>query len=284
MATQPAEVIDAPIIETPIEEQAPARDFEAEARIRGWRSEEEWPEGKPKPAKFKSAEEFIAAEDEHFGLLKKKYDHQERELKELKRAVRLLSKSEQAAHEARLEALKAKAEAAVESGDLAAYRKVDTQIDALRKDVEADTDHGEDPDEQYIAFREANAWYDRANLNSASEVEVEARLYADRLADKYAKQGMTAEMPPSEFFARIARETEERFPLLKAKKARAKPDSAVAGVTPNGGQRNAKIGANLPAEAKEHARRYMAMGIYRDCKTEAEAYDRFAKDFDWSKA
>ena len=178
--------------------------------------------------------------------------------------------------------LKAKAEAAVESGDLAAFRRVDTRIEELRKEaVAADETHGEDPQEAYDAFREANAWYDRANLASASEIEVEARLFADRLADKYVAKGLQQEVTPTEFFARITRETEERFPLLKVKRTREKPASPVGGVTNGGQPRNAKTGANLPPEAKEHARRYMRMGIYRDCKTEAEAFDRFAKDYTW---
>lgn len=292
MATQPAEVIEPPIVLEQDNEQEEARDFEAEARVKGWRSPEEWPDGKPKPSKFKTPEEFLAAEDEHVGLLKKKYDHQERELKELKRVVRKLTQSEQNAYANALADLKAQQEAAVETGDLAAYRRVDTQIETLRKDAVADAgeaNHGEDPNEQFDAFREANAWYDKGNLGSASEFEVEGRLLADRLADKYARQGLQKDLAPSEFFARIAQEVEEKFPQLKLRKApRDKPASAVAGVTPNGGgNRSAKTGANLPADAKEAAAQYRRIGIsksYENCKTDAEAYDLFAKSYDWNKA
>ena len=283
MATQLAETGDeAPIVlDTDDGEPAP-RDADAEARLRGWRPESEWPDDKPKPAKFKTAEEFLALEDEAAPLLRKKVERQGHELSELRRLVKRLTKAEQSAYENAMADLKAKAEAAVESGDLAAFRRVDTRIEELRKEaVAADETHGEDPQEAYDAFREANAWYDRANLASASEIEVEARLFADRLADKYVAKGLQQEVTPTEFFARITRETEERFPLLKVKRTREKPASPVGGVTNGGQPRNAKTGANLPPEAKEHARRYMRMGIYRDCKTEAEAFDRFAKDYTW---
>lgn len=279
MATQLAEQ---PIEEAPIEDaEEQTRDFESEARAHGWTPKEDF---KGDPTRWVDAETFIQRADEVMPLLKKQNQGLKSQISELTRTVKRLAKAEQSAYENAIADLKAKAEAAVESGDLAAFRKVDGQIESLRKEAAADvadTAHGEDGQEQYEAFREANAWYDKANLASASEVEVEARLFADRLADKYARQGLTAELPPSQFFARIAQETEERFPLLKAKKTREKPVSPVAGVTPNGGPRGAKTGANLPPEAKEHAERYMRMGIYKDCKTKAEAYDRFAKDYTW---
>lgn len=281
MATQLAEQAEETPLITESDDDGAPRDFEAEARLHGWTPKDDF---KGDPSRWVDAETFVTRADEVMPLLKKKTQHQDREIAELKRTVKRLAKAEQAAYDNALADLRAKAEAAVESGDLAAFRKVDGQIETLRKEAEADADptHGEDPQEAYEAFRETNAWYDKANLASASEMEVDARLFADRLADKYVKQGLQQEVAPTEFFARIASETEAKYPLLKARRTREKPPSAVEGVTPGNGSRNAKTGANLPAEAKEHAERYLRMGIYKDCKTKAEAYDRFAKDYTWN--
>lgn len=274
MATQPQEVMDTQDIQE-------TRDYEAEARVQGWRPESEWPEGKPKPPKFKTAEEFILLQDESLGLKNKELDRYKQKVSLLERDVKRLVQAERVAYETALADLKAEAEAAVENADLDAFRKADGKMEALRKG--ADATHGENPRAEYEAFREANAWYDRANLQSASEIEVEARLYADRLADRYAQEGLTQELPPSEFFARIARETEAKFPLLTAKKTRERLVPAVEGVSQGRSDRNAKTGANLPPEAKRQAERFWHQKIIKGA-TLAEALNNYAKDYDWSAA
>ncbi len=279
MATQLAEAVET--FDEGDEAQTP-RDFEAEARSHGWTPKDDF---KGDPTRWVDAETFIKRADEVMPLLKKKTQNQDREIAELKRMVKKLTRAEQAAYENALSDLKAQAEAAVESGDLDAYRKVDGKIETLRKEAESDLGdtHGENPQEQYAAFRAANIWYDKGNLASASELEADARAMADRLADKYAAQGLTKDLPPSEFFAKIAREVEEALPLLTAKKARAKPPSAVEGVSANRGERGAKTGANLPPEAKRQAERFFNQGILKG-KDLAEALNNYAKKFDWSAA
>lgn len=268
------------------EHQAEARDFDAEARAQGWRPEAEWPDGKPKPAKFRTAEEFLRIADESVGLKTKENDHLKKELAELKRMVRKLTASEQQAHNDKIAAIKGRMEAAVESGDIEAFRKEDAKLDKVRQEVEADVTAGEDPNEQFDTFRENNAWYDRGGLAGASEVEIDARAHADRLADRYARQGLQQTMAPSEFFAKVADETAAKFPLLKAARTREKPGSPVAGVSrPSPGSASAKTGVNLPADAKEHAERYMRMGLsreYKACKTKQDAWNVFARDYTWS--
>jgi hypothetical protein len=283
MATQPAEVVetlDGDALEPDNEIQSQPRDFEAEARAQGWTPKEDF---RGDESRWVDAETFVKRADEVMPLLKKKTQNQDREIAELKKQIKRLTRAEAAAYENALADLKAEAEAAVEAGDLTAYRAVDKKLEALRKDAEEDAGpaHGEVPAEQYEAFREANAWYDRGNLAGASEIEIDARAYADRLADKYARQGLQNEMAPSAFFDRIARETEERFPLLKARKSREKPPSPVEGVTRTQANKGAKTYANLPADAQRQADRFHAQGVYGKATLD-EARAKYAASYQWS--
>lgn len=285
MATQLADVgteIPGEIIPNDnAEQQIEARDFEAEARAQGWRPKEEF---KGNPDHWTDAEAFVRRADEVLPLIKKQNAHLKREIDDLKKLVRRVTASERNTHATVLAELKAEMEEAVETGDVAAFKKLDAKADKLRAEIVEDTPglvNGEDPQEAFDSFRENNTWYDKANLASASETEIEARLYADRLADKYAKQGMQETMAPTEFFTKIADDVEAKFPLLKAKAARAKPVSDVSAPTRPGIGSKARTGANLPPEARAQADRFHAQGVYGK-KTIAEARDAYAKSYDWS--
>jgi hypothetical protein len=70
----------------------------------------------------------------------------------------------------------------------------------------------------FDAWREANPWYDRGGLVSATELEKDARIYADRMTDRYIDR--TASMRPAAFFALIGNLVDERYPQLKHASAR----------------------------------------------------------------
>lgn len=279
MATQLAE--EPPQVEAANDEQSAPRDYEAEARLRGWKPLDEF---KGDPAKHVDAQTFVQRADEIMPILRNENKSLKREIDDLKKMVRRVTQSEQAAYQNALADLKARQEAAVESGDIEEHRAIDKQIDKLRENIQADTPGlvgGEDPAEQFDAFREANPWYDKANLASASEIEIEARLLADRTAEKFARQGLDNELTPSEFFAKVAEVVEAKFPLLKAKQPRPKPQSAVEGVTPRGTGGKAKTGASLPPEAKMQATRFYNQGIIK-AKSLTEALDKYAEKYDWT--
>lgn len=271
-AAEPAEVANDIKVQTaPVE-----RDYEAEAKAQGWTPKEDF---RGDETRWVDAETFMKRADEVMPLLKKQNAHLKSEIDQLKRSMRKVVASERNAHANALAELEARQEAAVETGDVAEHRRIGTEIKRLGEVMADDTpgqSHGEDPAEQFDTFREANPWFDKANLASASETEINARLHADRLAEKYVRQGLDKEIPPSEFFERVARETAEKFPALNAKAPRPKPASDVAGVTPPGA-RGAKTGANLPPEAKETVRRYMRQGHFKG--TFEESCNLFAKDY-----
>lgn len=262
---------------------ADARDYEAEARVQGWRSKEELEAAGKTVSNWKDAETFVRDGEERAGLQKNQIANLKQQIDMLQRTVKRLTKAEASAYENAMRDIEARMESAVEAGDVEAYRKLNKAAKDLNEQAKDDAQphlKGEDPQEQFEAFREANAWYDKANLASASEIEVEARLYADRLAERYTKQGLQTQMAPSEFFAKIAEEVEGKFPLLKAKAPRQKPQSDVAGVTRVPGNRNARNGAALPPEAKRQAERFFNQGVIK-AKDLSEALDKYAKNYQW---
>lgn len=281
MATQPIEA--EPQTLAPVDPDA-GRDFEAEARKMGYVSEEEWPEDRPKPPQFKDAETFVRDAEGKAGLQKQTINHLKEKISFLERQQRRLMQSEQNAHKIAMEEVRREMREAVRTGDEDAFEALDKKAEALRKDMDSGTASNEDPTEHVLKFREDNAWYDRAALAAASEAEVEARLYADRLADKWIAEGRPKNMPPSQFYSELADEVNQRFPMLKAKAVRQKPASDVAAPTNNRPPaRGAKTGANLPSEAKAQAERYMRMKVpgFTKCKTPAEAHELFAKSYQW---
>ncbi len=167
-----------------------------------------------------------------------------------------------------------------------AFEALDIKAEDLRQNMAEDTPG--DPAEPMENWRTENAWYDKAALASAREDEVDARLYADRRLRQMAKSaqsltGADLYKQAEADFATLEAEIAEKFPTLKTKTPRQKPASDVAGVTRTTGPRSAKTGANLPADAKEAAERYVRMKIpgYAG-KTKAEAYELFAQSYDWS--
>lgn len=279
MATQPIEaptvpdaVIGADIADEP---QTQARDYEAEARRQGWLPEDEWPADRKRPASFKDAEVFVQEGEEVARLQKKTISHLTEKLRFLERTVKHLTKSEQNAYANAMADLEAKQDAAVEVGDVAEAKRLRAEAKALTE-AKADPLRGENPVEELATFREENAWFDRANLASASDDEKEARRYADIIADKWIGQGLPNQIPPSEFYSRLADAVKAKFPALGRKAPAPKPASDVAGVTQ---RTTAKASVTLSREEMDQAERYMRQKIpgFKDCKTKQEAHQLFAK-------
>lgn len=265
------------------EQQVQTRDYEAEARVHGWRPKEQF---KGDESAWVDAETFMKRADEVMPLLKKQNHHLMAEINTLKSTVRKLTKLEQAAYANALADLKARQEAAVETGDLQAHRDVGRQIEELQKTADRQVSQGVSPEEVTNAwneFRDANEWYDRADLRAASEQDMAMRGFADREMQKMAQvERYDQDHAPAEFMAELARRIEERFPQSNGKALRPKAVETVAGVTQRGINRNARTGANLPPEAKHQAERFIRMQIpgYTGL-TKDKAYDLYAKSFDW---
>jgi hypothetical protein len=276
MATQLAEQ---PQVEEQTGQVAPeTRDWEAEARSQGWTDKDEF---KGPADKWIDAESFVKRGETINPFMKKQNDYLRRELEKVKGVVQRLSKAEKDAYDNAMADIRRQMREAAETGDTTAYDKAEKQFDKLNDKV-GDKSARPDPRPAFNAFREANEWYDMGGMAGASPEERRARVKADQVADRLVSQGYADDHSPEEFFEKVLEEVQAAIPTLGTAAAtpRAKPGSDVAGVTRPGAARNARTGANLPAEAKETADRLQRMGVYKQ-KTKADLYNEYAKTFDW---
>lgn len=255
------------------------RDYEAEARVHGWRPEAEF---KGDPTQFVDAETYVKRADEVLPFVKKENKQLRGKIDFLERQIKKVMKSEQEAYSSALAEVRAKMEKAVVTGDVAAFNTLDKKAEDIRKNMAEDAPAGDRMKEAVKAFadwRDANEWYDLGGLAGATDAERRQRAYFDRMVE--ASEELARTMDPPEFIAHVAGLVAAKYPAERA--PRPKGTEAVAGVTRTGASKSAKIGANLPPEAKETAERYVRLGIpgYKG-KTKAEAHDLFAKDWDWS--
>lgn len=265
------------------------RDFDAEARERGWVSKEEFL-AKPNAdeSRWVDAQTFIERTDTVMPLLKADRDRLKRELAELKRGLRQATKHFEGAEARGFERAKAeieaRIEAATEKGDVAAVKEAMKDMEGLKPGHQprySETDLIEAFDE----FRDTNAWYDRGALGGATELEINARLHFDRVMERELrniKQG--EEPPPEEFFASVVEKVKEKYPALGSVKqqVREKPASDVAGQGGGRPQRNSRTYDNLPPEAKAQCDKWIKAGII-NAGSEEKSRALYAKDFDWTK-
>lgn len=253
-------------------EQQAERDFEAEAREMGWVDQDEF---KGDKTRWSDAETFVKKGEEVLPLIKAQNKALKRQLDEMKRDIKRasdhFSKSEERAYERARAEIEAKMEAAVETGDTNAVKQAVKDLDKLRDDVKgAQTEvTPEEAREAWDEWRDDNAWYDKAGLASASEIEVNARLYADRMTEKHVAK--TKDMSPGEFFDFIGGLVHEKYPQLKAKPARQKPNSDVAGAT-RGAPRGGKTFADLPQEAQRACDKWVKQGLIKDRSAYLQSY------------
>jgi hypothetical protein len=268
------------------------RDFEAEAKEHGWVPKDDF---KGDVSRWVDAETFMKRADEMMPLLKAQNARQKREIEQLKkdfkRAATQMETMEKRAFERAQAELEEKHRMAVEAGDVKGANDAVKELRDL-KPAEPGWAAGKSADEirreatEALAdFRDENAWYDKANLASASETEINARLYFDRMCDKHVEQ--TKQMAPGDFFAMVRDMVVEKFPQLTAKPSREKPLSPVAGATTGKPRGSSKSWDNLPPEAKRSFERMQGRGIWGVTLTGDKDKDMaasrayYAKHFDW---
>lgn len=254
------------------EAQLLERDYEAEAREMGWVPKDEF---KGDASRWSDAETFVKKGEEVLPLIRAQNKALKRQLDEMKRDLKkasaYFSDAEKRGYERARAEIEERLEQAVESGDTAAAKKAMADADQLRKDM-GDTkveNSSQDAEEAFDNWRESNAWYDRANLAGASELEKDAHIYADRMVQRHLSK--TNEMEPAEFFDFIGGLVHERFPALKAKPPRQKPQSEVAGGT-RAAPRGGRSFADLPQEAQRMADKWIKQGLIKDRATYLQSY------------
>lgn len=288
MATQPVTTTDEPLPSAADNDDTtpPERDYEAEARLQGWRPKEEFPGDQNR---WVDAETFVKRADEVMPLLKAQNKQLHRKVSDLERDIKRFSKFAGAAEERIRAEIEAEMKKAVETGDTKAFDA------ARKKEQDLDKSDGktkftvEDLDSAFETFRDDNPWYDRGGLASGTEVDRDARIYAERQLEKRLKNIKPGEEPPpDELFAEIKAAVEEKFPALNARPLRQKPASDVAGGGTPRGRTTGRTWDALPDDAKRQYQRFIDKGLLGvkatgDAdKDAAAARAYYAKNHDWS--
>lgn len=206
-------VPNTPVVETP--ESTPQVDpIEVEAREQGWKPKEEY-EGDP--AKWRPAKEFVER-GELFG----KIDHMGKELKETRKALKMLqdhhTKVRETEYNRALTELKALQKKHLEEGNSDGYLETTELLTDLKAEQKArevvQQNVPNQPDPRFINWVSANKWYEK---------DAEMRKYADTLGAGYAASNPGID--PEEVLQYVTKEVRTRFSTKFVNPNREKPST-----------------------------------------------------------
>ena len=200
--------------------------YEISAREMGWRPKEEW---QGEPDKWRDAKEFVER-----GELYNKIDSVSRELKETRKALKMLqehhTKVKEVEYNRAVEELKAAQKRHLEEGNADEYLKTtelltDLKAEQKARQVVEEVTPKQTPgiDPRFIAWTQENQWYEK---NS------EMRNYADIIGQGYAHTHPNID--PVEVLKYVTREVKARFKDNFENPNRSK--STVEGGGPNQGK------------------------------------------------
>ena len=202
-----------PVVETP--ESTPQVDpIEVEAREQGWKPKEEY-EGDP--TKWRPAKEFVER-GELFG----KIDHMGKELKETRKALKMLqdhhTKVRETEYNRALTELKALQKKHLEEGNSDGYLETTELLTDLKAEQKArevvQQNVPNQPDPRFINWVSANKWYEK---------DAEMRKYADTLGAGYAASNPGID--PEEVLQYVTKEVRTRFSTKFVNPNREKPST-----------------------------------------------------------
>lgn len=230
------------------------RDWEGEARVQGWRPQEEF-EGDSE--QWVDAETFVTRGEQWAGTMKNKLKHVEGELENVKRTNKELSeffKSSLAKEEKKRRELEVQLEAqraeAISNADGEAYLKADRELQELREEHGVQRPPEQGPDPATAQWLEDNPWYrDDPILRGA----------ADAIADQVAARNPT--LQGKDFLDKVTELVKQELPnKFKADKPKGDP------VESEGGTKSSEAGTSvsyskLPAEAKAACDNFVKQGL-----------------------
>jgi hypothetical protein len=249
---------------TQVEQQQP-RDYEADARKHGWSPKDEF---KGDPAKWVDAETFVKRADEVMPFLQKQNSVLKREIDDLKlqikKSAQFFSQAEERAYKRAISELEARHDEAVETGDVAASKRIRTEMQQLAKDhadgaaiAEPKAREG-DPAKEFAEWVEANDWY---VTDDARRTYADIQAQAMGAADEY-------EGGPKAWLDELTRRVNRKF-------AEAKPNPVNGGGNRSQpGARGAKTFNDLPAQAKQLCDKWVKQGIIK-------SRDDYVKNYQW---
>jgi len=192
--------------------------YEQEAREQGWRPKDEW-EGDPE--KWRPAKEFVER-GELFG----KIDHMGKELKETRKALKMLqehhTKVKETEYNRAIEELKGLQKHHLAEGDADKYLETTELLQDLRTEQKARAIVQESVappvDPRFASWTEKNIWYVK---------DAKMKDYADMVGSDYAKKNPGTD--PEDVLKYVTSEVKERFKDKFINPNRSKPSSVEAG-------------------------------------------------------
>lgn len=214
----------APVVEQQTQQQEPQTDsYEDQAREQGWRPKDEW-EGDPN--KWRPAREFVER-GELFG----KIDSMGKELKETRKALKMLqehhSKVRETEYNKALAELKALQKKHLEEGNSDGYLETTELLTDLKAEqkarevVQQQTPQNVQPDPRFVSWQQENAWYQK---------DSDMREFADTIGLGYAQKHPG--MDPVDVLAYVTTQVKSRFKDKFVNPNRTKPSSVEGASTP----------------------------------------------------
>ena len=224
-------------------------EHEQAAREQGWKPESEW-KGEPPSGGFKTAEQFVKDGEQIPGILKSQIGRLEERLDRSEAANAEFSKyhdsqiKKSLAENSRLisELQQTRAQA-ITDGDGPAFEKADRDIKDLEPVVQIDPNV-----EAYNKL--SSGWVADSKWYGSNK---KLTGYADGIADGIAKQGYTGQA----YFNELDRQIEEVFPEEFSNPNRQNAPSVETGGDKGSSNPTDQTWANLPAEDKAQAERFI---------------------------
>ena len=247
---------------TPLDiDDAPAeRDYEAEARKQGWTPQEDF---RGDPARWTYAETFVKRADEVMPFLQKQNKALKRELDDLRRQVKksteFFTQAETRAYERAMADLQKRHDEAVETGDLAASRRVMAEMRDIKPPEAPVADapvNDADAATKFAEWIDANDWYVK---------DADRRSYADIQAQAMGP-AIAYDGGPEAWLEELGRRVERKFTAPK-------PNAANPGGN-RAGARGGKAYSDLPPEAKAVCDKWVRQGIIK-------SRDDYVKSYQW---
>ena len=205
-------VLAAPVVDTPPTDQTPdtpttpntttMSEYEREAREQGWRPKEEW---QGDPEKWRPAKEFVER-----GELFSKIDYMGKELKETRKALKMLqehhSKVKETEYNRAVQELKALQKQHLAEGDADKYLEATELLTDLKAEQKAREVAAEmapqtpQVDQRFVDWTTRNPWYTK---------DTRMREYADMVGMDYAKRN--PDIDPVEVLKFVTAEVKVRF-------------------------------------------------------------------------
>lgn len=245
--------------------QAWTPDVEEKARDWGWKAPEEW-KGELPPGYIDDPGRFL----ERFAKLPP-VQRLERKLEEVQTssadAIRKIEavaarqiERERQAHQEALAKIKADKVAAVEVGDVDAYKALEAREEAVRKQMPApEAQQSAVPDNHRAAIEQWSVgkdWFKKDPVMTQAAAVLYGQAQAEGLTD------------PGAILAKVDAEMAKRFTQL----AKAAPVETVeAGLTFGGGSASSPF-EKLPKDAKDAFRRFVEKGVFKDTKEDRAIY------------